>query len=57
MSLVIHRPETERCSHYGKCELPAQFDARLFDETTAVTPLPSPAALNAGDDRMWPSGL
>ena len=39
---VIYRPETERWSHYSACTLPQQFDAYVwFDETTAVTPLPT----------------
>ncbi len=39
---VIYRPETERWSHYFEASLPRQFDAFIwFDETRAVTPLPS----------------
>jgi erythromycin esterase-like protein len=39
---VIYRPETERWSHYFEANLPSQFDAFIwFDETRAVTPLPS----------------
>lgn len=54
---VIYRPETERWSHYVDCDLPAQFDAYVwFDQTSAVTPLPSPTPLKGADD-TWPSGL
>ncbi|CAO1660777.1 Carboxylic ester hydrolase [Halomonas sp. NYA30] len=39
---VIYRPESEYYSHYFKASLAEQFDAYVwFDETTAVTPLPS----------------
>lgn len=39
---VIYRPESEYFSHYFKASLAEQFDAYVwFDETTAVTPLPS----------------
>ena len=45
---VIYRPETERWSHYSGCSLPQQLDAWVwFDETTAVTPLPT------GRRRAW----
>ncbi|MDB5448685.1 MAG: putative erythromycin esterase-like protein, partial [Phenylobacterium sp.] len=50
----------ERWSHYVDCRLPEQFDAYVwFDETTAVTPLPTPMrqAHQAGDEETWPSGL
>lgn len=54
---VVYRPETERWSHYAECRLPEQFDAWVwFDETSAVTPLPAPAAV-AGEDDTWPFGL
>ncbi|MDQ3287217.1 MAG: protein-L-isoaspartate(D-aspartate) O-methyltransferase [Pseudomonadota bacterium] len=39
---VIYRPRTERWSHYMQSTLPRQFDGWVwFDETTAVTPLPT----------------
>lgn len=53
---VIYRPDTERWSHYSGCSLPGQFDAWVwFDETTAVTPLPT--ARREGVDETWPFGL
>ncbi|HYC97178.1 protein-L-isoaspartate(D-aspartate) O-methyltransferase [Brevundimonas sp.] len=53
---VIYRPETERWSHYSGCSLPEQFDAWVwFDETTAVTPLPT--ARREGVAETWPFGL
>ena len=53
---VIYRPETERWSHYSGCSLPQQFDAWVwFDETTAVTPLPT--GRREGVDETWPFGL
>ena len=53
---VIYRPETERWSHYSACSLPEQFDAWVwFDETTAVTPLPT--GQREGVDETWPFGL
>jgi len=53
---VIYRPETERGSHYSGCSLPQQFDAWVwFDETTAVTPLPT--RTRDGPDDTWPFGL
>jgi protein-L-isoaspartate(D-aspartate) O-methyltransferase len=53
---VIYRPETERWSHYSTCCLPGQFDAYVwFDETQAVTPLPTKA--REGADDTWPFGL
>jgi erythromycin esterase-like protein len=57
---VIYRPETERWSHYVESRLPEQFDAWVwFDETTAVTPLPGPAADDheTGAEDTWPFGL
>lgn len=39
---VIYRPESELYSHYFEAVLPEQFDAYVwFDETSAVTPLPT----------------
>ena len=53
---VIYRPETERWSHYSECSLPQQFDAYVwFDETTAVTPLPT--EFRKGAEETWPFGL
>jgi putative phosphoribosyl transferase len=53
---VIYRPETERWSHYSSASLPDQYDAFVwFDETKAVTPLPSKVA--AGEDETYPFGL
>jgi erythromycin esterase-like protein len=53
---VAYRPETERRSHYSEAELPRQFDAYLwFDETRAVTPLPSAAPQGVPD--TCPFGL
>ncbi|HEV7384098.1 MAG TPA: erythromycin esterase family protein, partial [Phenylobacterium sp.] len=53
---VIYRPETERWSHYSACSLPQQFDAYAwFDETTAVTPLPT--RQREGPEETYPFGL
>jgi protein-L-isoaspartate(D-aspartate) O-methyltransferase len=53
---VIYRPETERWSHYSACILPEQFDAYVwFDETTAVTPLPT--RMREGPEETYPFGL
>jgi protein-L-isoaspartate(D-aspartate) O-methyltransferase len=53
---VIYRPDTERWSHYSACSLPQQFDAYLwFDETAAVTPLPT--RQREGPDDTYPFGL
>ena len=53
---VIYRPETERWSHYVECSLPQQFDAYVwFDETTAVTPLPT--RMRKGAEETYPFGL
>lgn len=53
---VIYRPETELQSHYSEASLPQQFDAYVwFDETTAVTPLPT--AQRAGMPETYPFGL
>lgn len=57
---VIYRPETERWSHYVDSRLAEQFDAYVwFDETTAVTPLPTRVVEEheAGDEETWPFGL
>jgi protein-L-isoaspartate(D-aspartate) O-methyltransferase len=53
---VIYRPDTERWSHYSECSLPRQFDAYVwFDETTAVTPLPTEQ--RPGAEETYPFGL
>jgi erythromycin esterase-like protein len=53
---VIYRPDTERWSHYSACSLPQQFDAYVwFDETTAVTPLPT--RMRKGAEETYPFGL
>lgn len=53
---VIYRPGTERWSHYAQAILPMQFDAWVwFDETTAVTPLPT--GVREGEDETYPFGL
>lgn len=53
---VIYRPDTERWSHYSGCSLPQQFDAWVwFDQTTAVTPLPTTQRPGAAE--TWPFGL
>jgi erythromycin esterase-like protein len=53
---VIYRPDTERWSHYSECSLPQQFDAYVwFDETTAVTPLPT--HMRRGAEETYPFGL
>jgi erythromycin esterase-like protein len=53
---VIYRPETERWSHYSGCSLPQQFDAYVwFDETSAVTPLPT--RMREGPEETYPFGL
>jgi erythromycin esterase-like protein len=53
---VIYRPETERWSHYSACSLPQQFDAYVwFDETSAVTPLPT--RMQKGAEETYPFGL
>jgi erythromycin esterase-like protein len=53
---VIYRPDTERWSHYSACSLPRQFDAYVwFDETTAVTPLPT--RQREGPEETYPFGL
>ncbi|MFC3079620.1 protein-L-isoaspartate(D-aspartate) O-methyltransferase [Phenylobacterium terrae] len=53
---VIYRPQTEIWSHYVECSLPQQFDAYVwFDETNAVTPLPTRA--RRGAEETYPFGL
>ena len=53
---MIYRPETELASHYAEVELPGQFDAYVwFDETTAVTPLPTRQV--EGPEETYPFGL
>ena len=53
---VIYRPRSELQSHYAEADLTRQFDAYVwFDETSAVTPLPT--AVQEGVDDTWPFGL
>jgi erythromycin esterase-like protein len=53
---VIYRPETERLSHYSGAVLPQQLDAWVwFDETRAVTPLPTRQVEGAED--TYPFGF
>jgi len=53
---VIYRPDTERWSHYSAAILPRQFDAFVwFDETSAVTPLPT--VQRGGAEETYPFGL
>jgi erythromycin esterase-like protein len=53
---VIYRPETERQSHYTSAQLARQFDGYVwFDETSAVTPLPTEP--QPGEDETYPFGL
>jgi erythromycin esterase-like protein len=53
---VIYRPQSELQSHYAEADLTRQFDAYVwFDETSAVTPLPT--AVQEGVDDTWPFGL
>jgi len=54
---VIYRPETELPSHYAEASLSKQFDAFVwFDQTTAVTPLPTQAEHDRLPD-TFPFGL
>src|SRR3546814_68351 len=53
---VIYRPDTERWSHYSSAILPRQLDGWVwFDETNAVTPLPTRQREGAED--TYPFGL
>jgi erythromycin esterase-like protein len=53
---VIYRPDTERWSHYSACSLSEQFDAYVwFDQTTAVTPLPTDQ--KPGAEETYPFGV
>ena len=53
---VIYRPETELQSHYFEAVLPEQFDGYVwFDETSAVTPLPT--ARPHGVPETYPFGV
>ncbi len=53
---VIYRPESELMSHYFQACLPRQFDEYVwFDETRAVTPLPTVAA--PGVPETYPFGV
>jgi protein-L-isoaspartate(D-aspartate) O-methyltransferase len=52
----LYRPESEMQSHYADASLPRQFDAYLwFDETSAVTPLPT--KVREGAEETYPFGL
>ena len=53
---VIYRPESELQSHYFQACLPRQFDEYIwFDETRAVSPLPSVTA--PGVPETYPFGV
>ena len=56
---VIYRPETERQSHWFRCDLARQFDFVLHhDVTRAVEPLERTAAWESGElPETWPSAL
>ncbi|MFC4158711.1 erythromycin esterase family protein [Chitinimonas lacunae] len=54
---VLYRPRTELLSHYFEANLAEQFDAYVwFDQTTAVTPLPTLKDHSAVPD-TYPFGL
>ena len=53
---VIYRPDSERASHYSFASLCDQYDGFVwFDETTAVTALPTPSTDK--EDETFPFGL
>ena len=53
---VIYRPDTERWSHYSEAILPRQLDGwAWFDETQAVTPLPTHQTIGA--EETYPFGV
>jgi len=53
---VVYRPESELMSHYFQACLPRQFDEYIwFDETRAVSPLPSVVA--TGVPETFPFGV
>ena len=53
---VVYRPESELMSHYFQASLPRQFDEYIwFDETRAVSPLPSEVA--PGMPETFPFGV
>jgi erythromycin esterase-like protein len=56
---VIYRPETERLSHYFHAQLPRQFDAVLYYDTTrAVEPLERTGVWERGEiPETFPSTL
>jgi erythromycin esterase-like protein len=56
---VIYRPDTERMSHYFHAELPRQFDAVLYYDTTrAVEPLERTGLWERGEiPETFPSAL
>jgi erythromycin esterase-like protein len=54
---VIYRPDTELYSHYAQAELPAQFDAFVWFETTrAVHAMPA-SQKSADAPEAFPFGL
>ncbi|MDR5734583.1 protein-L-isoaspartate(D-aspartate) O-methyltransferase [Caballeronia sp. LZ025] len=54
---VIYRPDTELYSHYAQAELPAQFDAFVwFDTTRAVHAMPA-SQKSADAPETFPFGL
>ncbi len=55
---VIYRPDTELQSHYFRASLSHQFDEYIwFDETRAVTPLPTHLSRTAELPDTYPFGL
>ena len=55
---VVYRPDTELASHYFDASLPHQFDELVwFDQTTAVTPLPTMGQRSADLPETYPFGL
>ncbi len=55
---VIYLPETERLSHYLRCQVPDQFDAVVHvDRTRAVVPLDRTSQWEEGEPEAYPSGL
>ena len=54
---VIYRPDTERLSHFYRCNLVEQFDLIIFDDvTTPVTPLVKKEAPSK-EPETYPAGL
>lgn len=56
---MIHRPETERVSHYFEARLPPPFDGIIhFDVTRAVEPLDHSPGWHTGESpETYPTGL